>query len=63
MGASDYIAGVRADAEYVRLTGTPQPTPWDPELGEVMATTGLALYEESVSDALIKDLPGRVWTR
>jgi uncharacterized protein (TIGR02679 family) len=32
MSAADYIAGVRADAEHVRLTGAPQPTPWDPEL-------------------------------
>ena len=55
MSAADYIAGVRADAEHVRLTGTPQPTPWDPELGEVMTATGRALYEESVADALIAD--------
>ena len=57
MSAADYIAGVRADVEYARLTGTPQPTPWDPELGEVMTATGRALYEESVADALIADLP------
>ena len=58
MSAADYIAGVRAGVEYARLTGTPQPTPWDPELGEVMTATGRALYEESVADALIADLPG-----
>ncbi len=56
MSAADYIAGVRADAEHVELTGTPQPTPWDPELGEVMAATGRVVYEESVADALISDL-------
>jgi uncharacterized protein (TIGR02679 family) len=56
MSAADYIAGVRADAEYLRLAGTPQPTPWDPELGELMAATGRVLYEESVADALISDL-------
>jgi uncharacterized protein (TIGR02679 family) len=60
MGATDYIAGVRNSAENVRLTGTPQPTPWDPELGEVMAATGRVLYEESVAGALITDLSGRV---
>jgi uncharacterized protein (TIGR02679 family) len=59
MNAADYIAGVRAEAEYVRLTGTPQPTPWDPELGRVMAATGRAVYEESVADSLISDLSGR----
>jgi uncharacterized protein (TIGR02679 family) len=59
MGAADYLAGVRRvrdDAEHVRLAGTPQPTPWDPELGEVMAATGRVVYEESVADALIADL-------
>ena len=56
MSAADYIAGVRADAEHVRLTGTPQPAPWDPELAEVMAVTGRAVYEESVAGALITDL-------
>jgi uncharacterized protein (TIGR02679 family) len=56
MGAADYLAGVGADNEHVRLTGTPQPTPWDPELGQAMAATGRVLYEESVADALISDL-------
>ena len=45
MGAADYLAGVGADNEHLRLTGTPQPTPWDPELSEVMAGTGRVLYE------------------
>ena len=58
MSAADYVAGVRADAKHVRLAGTPQPTPWDPELGEVMAATGRAVYEESVTGALITDLAG-----
>jgi uncharacterized protein (TIGR02679 family) len=56
MSAADYAAGVRADAEHVQLAGTPQPTPWDPELGNVMAATGRVVYEESVADALITDL-------
>jgi uncharacterized protein (TIGR02679 family) len=59
MSATDYLAGVRADAEHVRLTGAPQPTPWDPELGEVMAATGRVVYEESIADTLISDLSGR----
>jgi uncharacterized protein (TIGR02679 family) len=60
MGAADYVAGVAAEAEHVRLTGTPRPTPWDPELGQVMVATGRVLYEESVADALISDLSGPV---
>jgi len=59
MGAADYVAGVRADDEHVRLTGAPQPAPWDPRLAEVMAETGRAVYEESVADALIGDLSRR----
>jgi len=56
MTAADYLAGLGADDEHVRLTGKPQPTPWDPELGQAMAETGRVLYEESVADALISDL-------
>jgi uncharacterized protein (TIGR02679 family) len=61
MTADDYLAGVRADADHVRLGGTPQPTPWDPELAEAMASAGRAVYEETVADALIADLayPGK----
>lgn len=59
MSAADYAAGIRAGAEHVRLTGPPRPTPWDPELGEVMVATGRVIYEESVADALITDLSGR----
>jgi uncharacterized protein (TIGR02679 family) len=56
MSAADYSAGVRADAGHVRLIGTPQPTLWDPALGQVMAATGCAVYEETVADPLIADL-------
>ena len=56
MTAADYTAGVRADVEHVPLGSTPQPTPWDPELGQVMAATGRAVYEETVADPLIEDL-------
>ena len=58
MSAADYVAGVRNGAEHVRLTGPPQPTPWDPALGQVMAATGRVIYEESVAGALINDLSG-----
>jgi uncharacterized protein (TIGR02679 family) len=59
MSAADYLTGVRATAAPVRLTGTPQPTPWDPALGEAMAAAGCVLYEESVADVLITDLSVR----
>ena len=56
MNAKDYLAGVRLHREHVLLSGTPQPTPWDPELSETMIATGRVLYEESVADALVGDL-------
>lgn len=59
MSVADYQAAVRADAEHVRLEGTPQPTPWDPELCEVMAAAGRVVYEESVTGVLIGDLPAQ----
>jgi len=59
LGASDYLAGVRAaGAEHVPLAGAAQPTPWDPALAEAMSATGRVVYEESVTDALLADLPG-----
>jgi uncharacterized protein (TIGR02679 family) len=60
MGAADYLAGMRDGAEHVRLTGTPQPTPWDPELSRVMAETGRVLFEENIADDLVGDLSGHV---
>jgi uncharacterized protein (TIGR02679 family) len=56
MSAGDYLAGVRVHAEHVRLSGTPQPTPWDPELSRAMVATGRVVFEESVADDLIGDL-------
>jgi uncharacterized protein (TIGR02679 family) len=56
MSADDYLAGVRVHAEHVLLSGTPQPTPWDPELSKAMAGAGRVLFEESVADDLIGDL-------
>lgn len=54
--AADYLAGVRSEGDYVELSGPPQQTPWDPQLGPAMARTGRVVYEESVADALIADL-------
>jgi uncharacterized protein (TIGR02679 family) len=64
LGAADYLAGLRAVPEAIRLTGSPQPTPWDPELAEAMSAAGRVVYEESVAGALVTDLsrgrrPGR----
>jgi hypothetical protein len=54
----NYLAGPRADAQHVKLTGTPQPAPWDPELSQVMAAAGRVLFEENMGDALVQDLSG-----
>ena len=53
-GANDYESAVADGA--VRLTGTPQPTPWDPSLAGLMRAHGRAVYEEAVADRLIGDL-------
>jgi uncharacterized protein (TIGR02679 family) len=53
-GATDYENAVTDGA--VRLVGTPQPTPWDPSLADLMNAHGRAVYEEAVADRLIADL-------
>jgi uncharacterized protein (TIGR02679 family) len=61
LSARDYLSGIRLHAEHVPLSGTPQPTPWDPELSQAMMTTGRVLFEESVADGLIRDLSSQIW--
>lgn len=56
MSAGDYQAGAAANDRYQALTGGPVPTPWDPELAEVMRATGRAVYEETVADQLLTSL-------
>ena len=56
LSALDYRKAVREDADHVKLSGPPQPTPWDPALAAAMAATARAVYEESVADPLIADL-------
>jgi len=55
-GAADYQAAISASADWVPLAGSPQPTPWDPELSAAMASAGQVVYEEAVADSLIADL-------
>jgi uncharacterized protein (TIGR02679 family) len=56
LSAADYREAVRDDADHVKLSGLPQPTPWDPALAAEMAAASRAVYEESVVDQLIVDL-------
>jgi uncharacterized protein (TIGR02679 family) len=58
LGAADYTAGLRSVPDAPRLTGAPQPTPWDPGLADAMSAAGRVVYEESVADALLADLSG-----
>jgi uncharacterized protein (TIGR02679 family) len=55
MGAADYLSGVRADSDHVRLSGKRQDTCWEPELGEAMERENRAVYEEAVTDTLLAD--------
>lgn len=56
MAALDYLAGLTAEGNPVKLKGDPIATPWDPALAQVMADHGNAVYEETIADALIADL-------
>jgi uncharacterized protein (TIGR02679 family) len=61
MGAVDYEASL-ADtfAQNVPLSGRPLPaTPWDPQLQRVMSGRGLAAYEETLIDTLLRDMTAR----
>ena len=55
MSAADYLSGVRADSDQVRLSGRRQDTCWEPELAEVMERENRAVYEEAVADTLLAD--------
>ncbi|ACU74358.1 conserved hypothetical protein [Catenulispora acidiphila DSM 44928] len=54
-GASDYRMAVDG-GERLPLKGAAQPTPWDDRLSLAMQSLGCAVYEESVSDVLLRDL-------
>ena len=56
LSAADYREAVRDDADHVKLSGPPRPTPWDPALATEMTAASRAVYEESVADHLIADL-------
>jgi uncharacterized protein (TIGR02679 family) len=53
MSAADYLGAVERG---VPLTGTPAPTPWDPELAAAMNEAGRAAMEERLLDRLLADL-------
>jgi uncharacterized protein (TIGR02679 family) len=63
LSAADYREAVREDADHVKLSGPPQPTPWDPPLTDLMSATARAVYEESVADPLIADLASPLRSR
>jgi uncharacterized protein (TIGR02679 family) len=56
LSARDYLTGIQHHAEHVLLSGTPQPTQWEPDLSKAMVATGRVLFEESVTNDLIRDL-------
>ncbi len=62
MNAADYaaVAGDLAADSGLALTGAPVPTPWDPELGRLMRSRGVAVHEEALLSLLLADL-GESW--
>jgi uncharacterized protein (TIGR02679 family) len=53
MGATDYLGAVATERERVALAGRLPPAPWDPDLIEVMAARGVAVYEEELRAGLL----------
>ncbi|MFJ3973861.1 TIGR02679 family protein [Streptomyces sp. NPDC090021] len=57
--ADDYREGVAATGAGSRpLSGSPVPSPWDPDLARALAEHGTRLEEEAVLDVLLADLEG-----
>jgi uncharacterized protein (TIGR02679 family) len=58
MNAADYgaAAGDFATESALALTGAPVPTPWDPALGRLMLSRGVAVHEESLLAVLLGDV-------
>jgi uncharacterized protein (TIGR02679 family) len=55
-----YVAALRRRGDALSvLSGTPQATPWDPRLAEVMRERGVSVEEEMVIDELLSDLDAR----
>jgi uncharacterized protein (TIGR02679 family) len=57
MSAADYQAALAAGSEP--LTGTAEPSPWDPRLAELMKRAGRLVGEERLLPGLIADLTER----
>ena len=59
LGAEPWRFGAAGSAEAAkgkRFAGDPGPTPWSPQLAEVMRHTELAVHEEAVFDLLARDI-------
>lgn len=59
--AQSYLAA--AAREGRSLSGNPIPTPWSPDLAELMEHTGIAYDEELLADVLLSNLEWRAGTR
>ena len=58
MTAGAYRAAIAATRDRPRLGGAVPATPWDPELADVMASHGHAVYEEELTDQLLGAMLG-----
>ncbi|GII31838.1 TIGR02679 family protein [Planotetraspora mira] len=56
LAADDYLQAVGRESGDLILDGDERPTPWDVELGQVMARVRRPIYEETVADLLLSDL-------
>ncbi|MEV0185199.1 DUF2399 domain-containing protein [Streptomyces sp. NPDC050625] len=55
MTAADY-RGALDQGESTPLTGSPAPSPWDPELAHAMRVSGRSVMEERLLPTLLSDL-------
>lgn len=53
---ADYCEAASSAASRALLTGTPGPSPWDPDLADALTAVGLRVEEESVLGDLLSDL-------
>ena len=56
MSASDHVAADGPLAETEALKGAAAPSPWDPELADLMTVRGWAVMEERMIPELLTDL-------
>jgi uncharacterized protein (TIGR02679 family) len=56
MTSSDYLVLAPARRDRLRLRGSVNATPWDPDLADAMNEVGVAVFEEEIADSLLDEM-------